>query len=145
VEAVELLPLEEVTVPDRESADPATSRAQRLTTGQAATFDGLLLSDSAAAYVVSEYAAIQSRYGAALIQQRERDFARLLRDTEVLRLRINGDRERFLISFQSQDTYIRELESVALQDNTVMDVLVITGAGAIGVVLGIIVGFFLAN
>ncbi|MFA6049922.1 MAG: hypothetical protein WC761_01875 [Candidatus Paceibacterota bacterium] len=145
IETIEPEVLDTVVISDRDSAGAEEGRTYRIVQGEVAPYTGLLLNDPAAAYIVSEYQALGERYGVSLTQQRERDYARLIRDTESMRLQINGDRERFLVIVESQDQYINNLEGIAFQGTTVTDVLVIVGAGAVGIVIGIIVGFFAAN
>lgn len=144
----ELQPLEEVRpILQEEGADHSTHRTYGISLGESAPFSGLLLSEGAAAYIVTEHQALQERYGVSLTQQRERDFARLLRETETLRLQVNGDRERFLILFESQERYTQDLERMLsnTQETSVVDILAYVGIGAAGVLIGIIVGFFAAN
>lgn len=107
-------------------------------------FSGLLLSDSAAAFVASEYEALTQRFQLTLTQQRERDYARLVREVESFRLRLNGDRERFLLIIESQERYVESLEEAlrGQDDLNVMEVLSFVGVGALGILIGIVVGIF---
>jgi hypothetical protein len=140
-------PLESVQVPPREQPDSSTSFSQRILAGQSAPFSGLLLSDSAAAFVASEYEAIIQRYELALSQQRAMDLARVIRDSRAYRLQINSERERFRIFAESQERYIASLEASLSQQNQVdvLQIFALVGAGAVGIVFGIIIGIFLAN
>lgn len=144
IETTPIPPLEEVQLAPREEPDISRASTYRISLGETAPFTGLLLNDPAAAYIVTEYQAIGERYGASLLQQRDRDYARLTRDLESVRLERNGDRERFLIVLETQERYIEDLEGLAFQDNTITDVLTIGGAAALGILLGIVIGF-LAN
>ena len=141
----EVEPLEVVVVPAPEPPDTASARTYRLLEGQLAPVDGILFTDAASAYIVSEYIAIRERFELGLSQQRSRDMARLVRDTDSLRLQINGDRERFRIIIESQDRYIQDLEQLANRDTTFADVLLMVGIGAVGVVVGVVVGFVFAT
>jgi len=140
----EIEPLEIVVVPAPEPPDATQARTYRLLDGQLAPINGILFTDAASAYIVSEYIAIRERFELALSQQRSRDMARLIRDTDSLRLQINGDRERFRLLLESQGRYIQDLEQLANRDTTFTDVLLMVGIGAIGAVVGVVVGFALA-
>lgn len=144
VDAGAPVPLETVAVPAPEPPDPTEARTYRLVHGQPAPVDGILFTDAAAAYVVSEYTALHDRFQLALTQQHDRDYARLLHDTETLTLQINSDRERFRLLFQGEENYISTLETMTHQDNTWHDIWQVLGAGGIGVLVGVIVGFVVA-
>lgn len=137
-------PLESVVVPPREQPNTDTSFSQRVLLGQSAPFSGLLLSDAAAAFVASEYEAVIQRYELALTQQRALDYARLLRDTQILRLQINSERERFLLFAESQERHISSLEAAIAQEGgvDVFQILGLVGAGALGIIIGIVIGIF---
>ena len=143
-DASSIEPLESVIVPPREQPDPSLSFSQRVLLGQSVPFSGLLLSDSAAAFVASEYEAVIQRYELALAQQRSLDLARLARDTSQLRLQINADRERFLIFAESQERYIASLEAMVSQEDQVdvFQILALVGSGALGIIIGIVIGIF---
>jgi len=138
-------PLEEVVTPTREQPDAESSFSQRVLQGQSVPFSGLLLSDAAAAFVASEYEALTQRFGASLTQQRQRDFARLVHLSETMRLQINSDRERFLIIAENQETYINSLERALSASNepNVLEILAMVGIGALGILVGIVVGILL--
>lgn len=144
VEEVPLEPLEAVPMPDREQPDSDTSFSQRVLRGDSVPFSGLLLSDSAAAFVASEYEAQIQRFQLTLTQQRDRDFARLTREIETYRLQLNADRERFLIIAQGQERYIANLEEVIRNQEqpNILEILSFVGIGALGILIGIVIGFF---
>ena len=146
VEHVDPAPLEALETPPAPHPTGDTLRTWRLIHGQLAPVDGILFSDSAAAFVVVEYMAQRERFTLILEQQRERDQLRLLRDTEMLRLQMNGDRERFLIILETQERYIQDLEELMhTQGNTTMDdVWMILAGGGIGVLVGIVLGLLVA-
>lgn len=137
-------PLEALETPPRESPNEESSFSQRVLRGESVPFSGLLLSDSAAAFVASEYEAQAQRFSLTLQQQRQRDYARLVRDSEGFRLRLNGDRQRFLIIAEAQERYIQGLETaIRSQDEpNILEILALVGVGALGVLIGIVIGIF---
>lgn len=144
LEEREIEPLDTVTLPPREQPDSATSFSARVIEGQIVPFNGLLLSDAAAAFIASEYEAIIQRCELSLSQQRARDMARLTRDVHRLQLQINIDRERFLLIFESQERHIALLNEELSRKNNVdiFQILGLIGSGALGVIIGTVVGFF---
>lgn len=146
VEDAPLEPLESVVPPVREEPDQTTAFAQRVLRGESVPFSGLLLSDSAAAFVASEYEALTQRFELALTQQRDLDQARLTRDIESFRLRLNSDRERFLIIVEGQERHILQLEEIIRNQDepNLVEILSFVGIGALGILIGIVVGFFVS-
>lgn len=146
VEDMPLESLESVVPPLREEPDQTTAFSQRVLRGESAPFSGLLLSDSAAAFVASEYEALTQRFQLALTQQRDLDQARLARELESFRLRLNSDRERFLIIAEGQERHILQLEEIIRNQNepNLVEILSFVGIGALGILIGIVVGFFVS-
>ena len=139
-----IAPLEAVTIPEPETA-PTTSSYLRLTLGQPAPFNGFIFNDIGAAFLVTEHQALSQRYEAALLNQRERDFARLTLDTNSLRLQINTDRKTFKVLITSFDQRIQDLQEVVEEENSIFhDIWTIVGAGSAGIVVGFVVGYIMA-
>jgi len=136
-------PLVEVTIPERVNTPDDQAYTLRVTVGQTVPFSGILFSDSAAAYVTTEYVALSERFQLALGTQRQMDFARLVLDTNSLRLQINGDRERFFVVLQNQQEQINDLRILNAEANSPWQKIWLgLGVGAAGILLGLLAGFF---
>lgn len=135
--------LDIVEAPRVEPNTSSTARTYRLVLGAPAPADGLLLNDEAAAYLIAEMEAYQSRVIAALEVQRDRDLARLHLEMGELRLQITADRERFGVILAGRDREIARLmemnESFVASSNEFPWDTVLVGVG--GLVLGLLGGF----
>lgn len=141
-----LPPLDPVTLPTRQENPDPGAFTLRLEMGQPSPAAGLFLSDSAAAFVVTEYQALTERFVLTLEIDRQKSFARLLRDNQRLTLQINGERERFLIAIRSQQQQILDLRNLNEEANSVWPKIWIgLGATAVGIVIGAIVGYVAAQ
>lgn len=131
---VEPEPLEEIAIPPRDEA-PSNSGFYRLRLGQVAPVDGFLFSDPAAAFIVTEYQAINERFTLTLRNQIDRDYARLQRDTLTLRLQNNTDRARMRILYSDQQETVNLLNETLEKEtsgNYWTNILLISAAGLAG-------------
>lgn len=134
-------PIELVEMPARQENPDPNAFTLRLSEGVVAPFSGLLLSNSAAAFIVSEYQAQAERFVLALQHQRQKAIARLLLDNQRLTLQINGERERFLVAVRSQQQQIIDLRQLNEEANSVWPkVWIGVGAFSVGALIGIIIG-----
>lgn len=137
-------------VPIPRASDPPSDDdfyAFRLERGTQAPFSGILLSDRAAAFVLTEHEAAYERFSLALSQQLELDFARLVRDRNELYLQINSDRARFRLILTTQQRHIEDLNTIIENKNTDFweKFWLVTGGIGAGLIVGIITGFFVAQ
>lgn len=141
-------PLALVPIP-RPSTPPTDDDfyAFRLERGNQAPFSGILLSDRAAAFVLTEHEAMYERFSLALNQQLEMDFARLVRDRNELYLQINTDRARFRLILTTQQRHIEDLNNIIENKNTDFweKFWLVTGGVGAGLIIGVITGFFVAQ
>lgn len=142
------VPLESVNLPTF-SAPPNEDGYYvfRLDAGTNAPFNGILLSDMAAAFILTEHQAMFERFTLALQQQLEIDLARLIRDRDELYLQINTDRARFRLILTTQQRHIEDLNNIVENKNNNFweKFWLITGGLGTGLLIGIITGFFVAQ
>lgn len=140
---LELQPLELVEIPERD-APPENSTFYRLKLGEIAPIDGFLFSDSAAAFITTEYQALSQRFQLTLETQRDRDLARLNLETGLLRLNINSDREKFLLIVRTMDIDIQDLQNIIKEQSSPFPKLfTIISVGISGVALGFILAIII--
>jgi hypothetical protein len=145
VVAFDPAPLEEVEVPGRDEP-PQGSAYYRLNLGEVAPVAGFLLTDPASAFVITEYEAMTQRFQLALTNQRSRDYARLKLETDTLRLQLNTDRAKFQVILRSYDFEIQDLHNIIKDQNSFFHNLVpMVAVGSVGIVVGFVVGFLVAN
>jgi hypothetical protein len=138
--------LEVVEIPTRSENPDPNAFTVRLLANQTAPFAGLLLSDSAAAFVVTEYQALTERFVLTLGLQRQKAQARLLRDNQRLTLQINGERERFIVAIRSQQQQIIDLRTLNAEANSVWPkVWIGLGSLGVGLIVGLVVGLVAAK
>jgi len=139
-------PIEIVETPERQESPDENAFSIRINEGAIAPFAGLLLSDSAAAFIITEYQAQAERFVVALEIQRQKAMARLLLDNQRLTLQINGERERFLVAIRSQQQQILDLRQLNEEANSVWPKVWNGLVGfAIGTILSLIVGLSIAK
>lgn len=139
-------PIELVEAPQRQDNPDENAFSLRITEGAAAPFSGLLLSDSAAAFIITEYQAQGERFSLALEAQRQKATARLVLDNQRLTLQINGERERFLVAIRTQQQQILDLRQLNEDANSVWPKFWVGLAGfGVGTIIGLIVGLVATN
>lgn len=148
-ENIEQVPEEDDTVPRLSSPPAGDERIVGITAGSTAPFSGVLLNDSAAAWLESEGDAVQERCQLFVSRRTGELRARLLAESERLQLRITTLTQIHTIELNARDQRILSLEEMNedLRNRSGEwweQVLMVGGALIIGIAVGII-GAIVAN
>lgn len=109
-----------------------------------ALFDGILLNPEGVARILSEYAALHERGGAALDKQRQTDLAKLQLETGKLQLKLSTTYKKSNIIIKGKDEEIKRQQKInkdILDDksNVWDDILIGGGSGAAGILVGLLI------